>query len=275
MTTMTATPTTLTQPAPGRVTQLRVSLSEWTKFRSVRSTRYALLATVVLVIGLGLGNAAATVSQWSTMTAVDRAAVSPLATSLVGVNLGVLAIGVLGVLLMTSEFATGSISSTFAAVPRRLPVLWAKAGVFSLVTLVLSVPTMLIAFLSSQAVLSASNLQISLGQTGVAQAVLGSALYLTVAGLLGLGLGGILRSTAAAVATLAGILFVVPPLVAILPPTISNAITPYLPSNAGQAIMHIGPQAHSLSPWVGFALFAGYAVAAIAGAAVLLVRRDA
>jgi ABC-2 type transport system permease protein len=258
----------------GRVTQPRVILSEWSKFRSLRSTRYTLLTTVVLTVGLALAAAVAVLTQWSTTTAADEATFDPLQVSVVGAAIGVLVIGVLGVLMMTSEFSTGLVSSTFAAVPRRLPVLWGKAAVYSLIALTVTVPTMLVAFFSSQAILSSSHLQTDFGHPGVARAVLGSALYLTIAGLLGLGLGGIFRSTAAAVTSLTGLLFVFPLLVTILPSGLSNNISPYLPGNAGRAIMNLAPQAHELSPWVGLAVFAAYAFAAMTGAAILLVKRD-
>jgi ABC-2 type transport system permease protein len=258
----------------GHVTQWRVVLSEWTKFRSLRSTRYTLLTTVVLIIGLAVASAVAVLTQWSTTTAADKATFEPLQVSVVGAAIGVMVIGVLGVLMMTSEFSTGLVSSTFAAVPRRLPVLWAKAAVYSVIALTVTVPAMLVAFFASQAILSSSNLQTDLGHTGVARAVLGAALYLTVTGLLGLGLGGILRSTAAAVTTLTGLLFVLPLLVTILPAGLSHTISPYLPGNAGRAILSIAPQAHELSPWVGLGVFAAYAFAAMAGAAILLVKRD-
>jgi hypothetical protein len=262
-------------PGGGRVTQAGVALSEWTKLRSLRSMRYALLATAALIIGLALTDAIVTVSQWSSMSAADQASFTPLGSSLLGVNIAVLVTGMLGVLLFTSEFATGSVSSTFAAVPRRLPVLWGKSGVYTLVALAVTVPATLIAFFAGQAVLSTNNLQIGFTAGGVARAVFGAALYMTIAGLLGLGIGVIVRSTAAAIGTLTGILFVLPGLVGLLPASVSNAITPYLPSNAGQAIMNITPQAHALSPWVGLALFAAYTAATLTAAAVLLVRRDA
>jgi hypothetical protein len=166
------------------------------------------------------------------------------------------------------------IRSTFAAVPKRLPVLWAKAGVYSLVGLAVAVPSTLIAFFAGQAFLSSQHIDIAFSHAGVPGAVLGSALYLTLVGLLGLGLGAILRNTAAGIASFAAIMFVIPPLVSILPSSTANAIDPYLPSNAGSAIMKIGHQAHSLSPWAGLALFAGYAALSLAVAAVLLRRRD-
>jgi hypothetical protein len=138
-----------------------------------------------------------------------------------------------------------------------------------------TVPAMLVAFFASQAILSGSKLQIDFGHTGVARSVLGSALFLTTTGLLGLGLGGIFRSTATAVTTLLGILFVLPALVTILPASLANSISPYLPGNAGRAITTVVPPPHMLGPWVGLGVFAAHAVAAIAGAAVLLARRDA
>ena len=258
----------------GRVTQWRVILSEWSKFRSLRSTSYTLLTTVALTVGLALAAAVAVLTQWGTTTAADKATFEPLQVSVVGAAVGVLVIGVLGVLMMTSEFSTGLVSSTFAAVPRRLPVLWGKAAVYSAIALTVTVPAMLVAFFASQAILSSDHLQTDFGHSGVARAVFGSALYLTIAGLLGLGLGGVFRSTAAAVTSLTGVLFVLPLLVTILPAGLSNSISPYLPGNAGRAIMSSTPQAHELSPWVGLGVFAAYAFAAMASAAILIIKRD-
>lgn len=261
-------------PSGGRVTQARVAVSEWTKLRSLRSTLYTLLATAFFTIGFAVIAGAITASRWSTMSPEDKARFEPLRVSLVGVNFGLLAIGVLGVLMITGEYSTGMVRSTFAAVPKRLPVLWAKAGVFSLVALALAVPSTLIAFFASQGFLSSQHIQIAFMHSGVPGAVLGSALYLMLVGLFALGIGGILRNTAAAITAFAAIMFVIPPLVSILPTSVADAIDPYLPSNAGGAIMEIGQHAHTLSPWAGLALFAGYAAAALAGAAVLLLRRD-
>jgi ABC-2 type transport system permease protein len=276
MSTVSIAPVSLPRtPSGGRVTQTRVVLSEWTKFRSLRSTRYTLLATVGLTVGLALAAAILVATQWGTMTAADKATFQPLNVSLVGANIGVMVIGVLGVLMMTSEFSTGLVSSTFAAVPKRLPVLWGKAIVYFAIALVVTVPAMVIAFVGTQAILSGTHVQIGFGHAGVLRAVVGSAFYLTLGGLLGIGLGGIFRSTAAAVTSLTVILFVIPVLVFILPVSMSNSIRPFLPGSAGQAIMNLVPQQHMLAPWIGLGVFAAYAFAAIAGAAVLLVRRDA
>jgi hypothetical protein len=160
------------------------------------------------------------------------------------------------------------------AVPKRLPVLWGKAGVYALVALVLAIPATLIAFFAGQAILSGKHIEIAFSHAGVAGAVIGAAGYLTLVGLFAMGIGAILRNTAAGIATFAGVMFVVPPLISILPSSIANSIDPYLPSNAGQAMMQIGHHGHTLSPGAGFAVFAGYVVLVIAAAAVLLVRRD-
>jgi len=117
------------------------------------------------------------------------------------------------------------IRATFAAVPTRLPVLWAKAAVFAVVTLVLMVPTVLVAFLIGQSILTSKHLQTALGSPGVLRAVIGAALFLTIVGLLGIGLGALLRNTAAGISTLFGLLFVLPILVRFLPTSWSGRST--------------------------------------------------
>jgi ABC-2 type transport system permease protein len=258
----------------GRVTQLGVFRSEWTKLYSLRSTRYALLATAIMTIGFGIIASAVTVSRWGSTSLADKATFDPLATSLVGARFGVLAIGVLGVLLITGEYATGMIRSTMTAVPKRLPVLWGKIGVYALVALVITIPAAFVAFFAGQAILSGQHIQIAFSHAGVPGAVIGAAGYLTLVGLFAMGLGAIMRSTAAGIATFAGIMFVVGPLISILPASVANSIEPYLPSNAGEAMMQIGSHANTLSPGAGLGVFAAYVAAVIAAAALLLVRRD-
>ncbi len=159
--------------------------------------------------------------------------------SLVGSQIAQLAIGVLGVLVITGEYSTGMIRATLAAVPKRLPVLWAKAAVYAAVTLALMLPAVLIAFFVSQSILSRHTSNIAFSRPGVARAVIGAALYLTVIGVFGLALGAIVRNTAGGIATFAAILFVLPPLMNVLPKSWNDAATPYLPGNAGSAIMSL------------------------------------
>jgi hypothetical protein len=105
--------------------------------------------------------------------------------------------------------------------------------------------------------------------------VFGAGLYLTVVGLLGVAIGSLIRNTAGGIATVFGLLLVVPVLAEALPSSWSNAIGPYLPSNAGQAVIALHQEPHTLAPWTGIGFFFLYALAALAAAAVLLKRRDA
>jgi ABC-2 type transport system permease protein len=269
------TTATVTPAVPrGRVTQAHVFLSEWTKLRSVRSTRWSLLAAFVFTIGLAILATAVLRNHWPSMSAADRAEFQPLDLNLVGVQLAQLAIGVLGVLVITAEYSTGMIRASMSAVPKRLPVLWGKAVVYGLTTLVLMVPAALIAFVIGQAILSGGNLpHLGLSDPGVARAVIGAGLYLTVVGLFGLGIGAIVRNTAGGIAAFAAIMFVLPPLMNVLPSSWNNAASPYLPLAAGQSLMAISGTDH-LSPWSGFGLFVGYAALALVIGAVLLRRRD-
>jgi ABC-type transport system involved in multi-copper enzyme maturation permease subunit len=257
-----------------RVTQLRVLRSEWTKLRSVPSTAWSLLATVALVAGIGVLYSLVRVTRPPRDPAA-LAAFDPTAVSLSGVQLAQLAVGVLGVLVVTGEYATGTVRSSFAAVPRRLPVLWAKAVTLGAATLVLCVPASFAAFLAGQSILSAERLDIGLGAPGVARAVLGAALYLTAVGLLGLGLGALLRSTAGAVAALFGALFGLQLLVSMAPEPWAERITRFLPGPAGVAVTFAQPDPSSLEPWAGLAVCCGWIAVLLAVAAWRLRRRDA
>lgn len=257
-----------------RVTQRRVARSEWTKLRSLRSTRWSLFASLVLLIGIGLLACIVFETRWPHLSPADRHDFHPLEANLAGVNFAQLAIGVLGVLAITAEYSTGMIRSTFSAVPRRLPVLWGKALVFAAVAFIVSLPAIFIVFFAGQAILSGQQINISISHPGVLRSLFGAALFLTVMGLFGLGLGAIIRSTAGAIAALAGIVFVLPPIVGLLPTSVANSIDPYLPSSAGNAIWTITPDPNTLAPWAGFGVFCAYTALSIAIAAVLMVRRD-
>jgi ABC-2 type transport system permease protein len=259
----------------GRVTQARVVRSEWTKLVSLRSTRWSLGVAVVLGIAFPVLFAAVTSSHWGTLSPHERADRHPLDIALAGVNVAQLAIAVLGVLVISGEYSTGMIRATFTAVPKRLPVLWGKAAVFAAATFLLALPTVVIAFFASQAILSSHDiLQISFTQAGVARSVVGGAVYLVLVALFALGIGACIRSTAGGIATFAGIFFVIPPLMNILPSSWNNAITQYLPSEAGRQLFSLDHARHTLTPLAGGLLFAAYAAAALAAAAVLLTQRD-
>jgi ABC-type transport system involved in multi-copper enzyme maturation permease subunit len=233
-----------------------------------------LLAALAITIGLGVLISWGRASHWDQEGPIERLSFDPTLTSLSGIFLAQLAVGVLGVMIISGEYSTGMIRATIAAVPRRLPVLWAKVAVFAVVTFALMTVASATAFAGGQAMLSSKHISTTLSHPGVLTAVIGGGLYLTVVGVLGVALGAVLRSTAGGIAILVALLLVLPILVRFLPSTWREHIDRYLPSSAGQSIIQVVRDPSSLAPWTGFALFCGYALAALACAAVLLRRRD-
>jgi ABC-2 type transport system permease protein len=261
----------------GRVTQLNVIRSEWIKLRSLRSTWYSLLASVVIIVGLGTLFSALRAHRFNQEIGPNGRVFGfdPTLVSLRGVFLAQLAIGVLGVLVITGEYSTGMIRSSVAAVPRREPVLVAKALVFAITALVISEVSAFAAFLLGQQALASTHLQASLSTPHAIRAIIGAGLYLTVIGLLAVGLGFLIRSTAGAIASLFGIVLVLPLLSNALPTPYSTDVAKYLPLNAGTQIMSTtNPDPTMLGPWAGLGITALYALIALLAGAVVLYRRD-
>jgi ABC-2 type transport system permease protein len=274
----------LTEPGPARprvpalkVTQTRVVLSELTKFRTLRSTMWTLATAVVLMVGIGALLSAVQASQYHPGGGVaNPSAAHSITTSLQGAMFAVVAFGVLGVLLMSGEYATGMIRASLTAVPRRLPVLWAKLAVFAGVIFAVSLVTSFVSFYVGQAILSSHHLNVSITAPGALRSVIGAALYLTVAGLTGVAFGALFRNTAAGISVFAGVFFVLPPLFMLLPASIANHVSQYLPSNAGEVVWGGARQlTYPLAPWTGFALLCGYTAVIIGFAAWRLHRTDA
>ena len=260
--------------AAGRVTFARVLRAEWIRFRSLRSTWTTLGVTILFVIGLGALFTAARAAHWPPRDPGELVSFDPTRASLGGTFLAQLAMGVLGVLLVTGEYSTGMIRATFTAVPRRLGVLVARAIVFAAATVVLLVPTCVVAFVLGQQLLSSKHIQTDFSAPGVTRAVIGAALYLVAVGLLGVALGWLVRHTAGAIAVLVALLLIIPILVHLLPDPWPDRISEWLPGQAGQALWAVKPDPHTLAPWAGFGVLMAYVVAGLIAAAVLLVRRD-
>jgi hypothetical protein len=276
MSTTALTRPTRLQPAGSqreRVTLNRVMNSEWIKFRSLRSSWYTLLGAVAALIGIGLIVGYATsVSNWTKLAPEDTA---PSAI-LQGFLMAQLLIGVLGVLFVTGEYGTGMIRSTFAAVPKRLPVFGAKAGVFGAIALVSMTVASFVTFLAANAIfLRPDGHGSSLSDPGALRVVAGTGVYLAVVAVLGGAIGWIVRSTAGAISALVGLLMILPVLAGLLPDSISSSIVPYLPSNAGEAFITSVPTADSLAPWTGLGVFVLWVAGALVVAAVVVRRRDA
>ena len=266
-------------PAGRRAGFGNLLVSEWTKIRSVRSTIWSLIAFVVVTVGFTALLTLLTTANWTGPRAADRNAAviaDPVGFVLgAGIGLGQLAICVLGALLMTTEYSTGVIRASLLAVPRRLPMLAAKAVIFAVLIFVLGEIVAFSSFFIGSAILH-SHLPVSLSDPGFARAVFGAGLYLTVLGLFALAIGALLRHTAGAITTVIGVVLVLPILSGLLPGTWGAHINAYLPEQAGSMITHAHQQSSDLlSPWQGFGVFCVWTAILLVAAEYLLRRRDA
>ena len=273
--TATTVPTTTTD-VPSRLRVFTANTrAEWTKLRSVRSTMWTLLATVGLAVGFGALIGASQMSSWDNLDPAERLRFDPTSFSLSGLFLAQLAVGVLGVLIVTSEYATGQIRATFGATPQRLTVLAAKATTFVGVVLATGLLASFSAFFVGQAIFASKGLDASITDPGVLRAVFGGGLYLTGIGLLGVGVGSLLRRTAGATSALVALLFIVPIVTGFLPSSFQETIGKYLPAQAGMAIFNVIPDPRALTPWTGFAVLLAYGATTLVAGGAVLVRRDA
>lgn len=268
-----ATPGIPKLDAPGKVTFPRVLLSEWTKFRSVRSTKWSLGIALFLTIAIPVFGAFVTRHNWESGQGSSDDPLGGIA--LVGVYLAQLVIAVLGVLVMTAEYSTGAIRSTFTAVPKRLPVLWAKLVDFAAVSLLLMLIAVFPTFFATQAILSGiPQFELSLSDPGVARVLIMAAVYVMLVGVFAVALGTIVRSTAGGIATFVVLFFITHPLVQAFPSNWRETITKYLPLEAGIQMFSRNHGSDTLSPLGGGVVLCVYCAVAIAIAALLLRRRD-
>ncbi|MBB4905604.1 ABC transporter permease subunit [Actinophytocola algeriensis] len=243
--------------------------SEWTKFRSLRSTWLTAAVTVVLGVGVGALSASAQAREsggegWD-----------PTAASLTSIIVAQLAIGVLGVLVMTAEYATGTIQPSVVAAPRRGRLLAAKAAVLTAAALALGQLIGFASFLTGQAMIAGAGApHATLDQPGVLRAVIGSGLYLAAVGVLGLGLGAVLRSTAGAIGTLVSVTLVIRLVAQTLPESWREWMGRYWPTAAGENIVSVVPVPGTLGPWQGFAILCGFVAVVVAAGYATFRTRD-
>lgn len=256
----------------------RVLLAEWTKIRSVRSTIWSLIALVVLDLTFTVLFTLLNETQWDKNDPQFRAQIVADPTSLIlggGLQLGQLAICVLGVMVITAEYSTGTIRASLLAVPRRLPVLAAKCVVFGLLVLGLGTAVSFASFFIGAPILH-SKAPVALGDPGVVRAVLGGGLYLAMLGLFAFAVGAIVRHTAAGITVVVALAFVLSIVSQLLSGSLGKHIRAYLPVQAGGLITHARQgQNDLLTPWQGYAVFAAWTVLLLLVAAILLRRRDA
>jgi ABC-2 type transport system permease protein len=240
-----------------------VARMEWIKLRTLRSTGWI---TLILAAGmLGLSVLVMTHTNYAKLSAADRASFDPTELGFVGLALGQLLMAVLGVLTITSEFSSGMIRATLAAAPRRPMVLAAKAAVLGVAGLAVGEVFAFAAFGAGQAVLASPAPRATLAEPGVLRAVLMAGAYLCLMGLIGLGIGAIIRHTAGAIATAVGVVFVLPVIFLAFPAGLQQGVEKFLPmiiaENSLTAVKHVSP---SLPPWAGLGVLALYAAVTLA-----------
>jgi len=260
------TTTTATTATRDRYRFPQVARMEWIKLRSLRSTWWVLAVTVAGAVGIAVAVGLNT----------EDAAADLTNNALAGISLGLLLAGVLGVLAMTGEYTSGMIRATLAAVPNRPLVLAAKAAVFGTLALAAGEAAGFISFFAGAAALPTAVPTPTLGQPGVLRAVVLSGAGYCLIGVIGLGLGAIIRHTPAAIAVLVGGVYVAAQFVAVL----ARPLMPYLPvSIVANSLTTVQPladgQVRFLSPWTGLAMLCLYAAATLGAGAWLLARRDA
>jgi ABC-2 type transport system permease protein len=258
----------------GRVTFAGALRSEFTKIRSVRSTYWTLLAMFVVVVGFG-----ALASFGASHAGPHGPNFDPTRQSLAGLYIGQLIIGVLGVLVISSEYSTGMIRTTLTTNPHRNVMIAAKGVVFAVVALATSLVTSFVAFFVGQAIMSSHHMSATIGGPNVLRAVIGGALFLAACGVLAFGLGLLLRHSAAGIGATVGVLFVVTILVNFLPQSWQDHVDRWIPALAGGQLWMTTPQPPGnvpmFSAWPSFAILCGYAAIAVAAGAILFRKRDA
>lgn len=264
-----------------RLTFGRVVAAEWVKFRTLRSTVWTLIATVLLMVGISV------LAAWGTTTEAVDGGSGPMSTAQLlsaGYQMAQLAVAVLGVLTISGEYSTGMIRSTFAAVPRRIPVLAAKALVLTGAVLVVSLVSMALSYVATMPFHAELNATFDLTDAETLRMTAGLPLYLAAIALLSFVVGALLRHSAGALTAVIALLLVVENVLMIIPLRAIEVVSPFLPSTAGRRILFDSEmlattdamsEAAHLTPWQGYGVLLTWVVILGALAAVLLRRRDA
>ncbi|KUF19883.1 ABC transporter permease [Streptomyces silvensis] len=249
-----------------RVTPARVLRSEWHKLWTLRTTWITLLTACVLVLAVGIA--------MGTTYDGDDSDVDTVVFVLFGTQLSQICFAVLGILVTAGEYATGMIRASLTAVPRRLPVLWAKAAVFTTVAFTLCLVTNVVTFLVAQIWLSGSDKELTLTDDGVLGALAGSAAGITLMSLIALGLGALLRSVPGAIGAFVGSILILPEVLTTLPLDGIDTVIRHFPAQAASSLGSIERVEDTVAPGTGLLALALWAAAVLAAAALRLRRQD-
>jgi ABC-2 type transport system permease protein len=276
-----------TAAKPAKLTFIHLLRAEWIKFWSVRSTAWTMSIFFVAIVGLALLFTLAVLNAPSPEQGGPPAgtAMNPLDAYTPAVYLGQFALAVLGALTITGEYTTGMIRSSLTAAPKRLPVLWSKAVVLGVVTLVAAIAAVALAAALQALFFGGQDMAVDLGADSTLRVLFGTALYLATISLLSFAFGALLRHSAAAVATVLGLLLVLPIVFQLVPWNPLKYMAPFLPGAAGQQITQTDAAIQAqdaattvgvtLTAWEGYGVLAAWVVVVLVISAVLLKKRDA
>ncbi|MBB3674698.1 hypothetical protein [Modestobacter versicolor] len=250
--------------------------SEWIKIRTMRSSLFVVLGTLASTAGLAALNGSSAGGDHARLTAAEQATFDPLAISLMGYLLAQIALGLLGGLVITSEYGARTIVSTLTSVPHRARVLGAKALVLAGVALPVGLLVSATGFVIGQASLAGQDApHLALSDGLALRGIVGGSLYLTLAALLGLAIGTVIRSTTATVTTLFGVLLIVQAFAPALPGTLGDWVSTYWPPMAGGQIITGYRDPDLLGPWAGLGLMAAAVAVLLTAGFVVFGKRDA
>jgi ABC-2 type transport system permease protein len=272
---------TLAQPALARSSHIDASnrglsatgivRSEWIKLRSLRSTWWSFSIIVLIQVSIAV-LFALTTSPMATEPTTQQVTQAAVSISTLGVLFSQLVIAVLGVLVISGEYSTGQIRSSFMAVPNRLPVLAAKALVFAVATFVVALVAIVISYVVTMPILAGNGVDAAPLEPSLWLSFVGAAGYLVFIGLISLGIGAALRSTAGGIAASLGLLLVVPTIFQLIPAEWAGVVASWLPGTAGQSLYYTGS---TFEPWQALLVMLGWVAVTLIPAAVLMKRRDA
>ncbi|BAU86151.1 ABC transporter permease subunit [Streptomyces laurentii] len=250
--------------------------SEWTKIRTVSSTVWTLASALVVTVAMGAALSALMRSQFDHLDPIQRATFDPTFVSFSGMVLGQLAMVVFGVLVVGTEYSSGMIRTSLAAVPQRAAFLFSKITVAAVLALVVGLATGFLSFFLGQALLG--DHRTTLGADNVLRAVIGAGLYMGLIALFSMGVTTMLRSSMLSLGILVPFFFLISQILSAVPK--AKEVARYFPDQAGSKIMQVVPEALGgekapYGPWGGLGIMVLWVLAALLGGYVVLKKRDA
>ncbi|UUN29234.1 ABC transporter permease [Streptomyces sp. FIT100] len=250
--------------------------SEWTKIRTVASTTWTLVSAFAVTVALSAALCAVMAATFDDLPELERATFDPTLISFSGMVLGQLAMVVFGVLVVGTEYSSGMIRTSLAAVPQRATFLFSKIAVAGVLALAVGMVTSFLTFFLGQALLGEH--RTTIGEENVLRAVVGGGLYMGLIAIFSMGVAAMLRSSMLSLGILMPFFFLVSQILAAVPG--ARDVARYFPDQAGSKIMQVVPDAMNsqptpYGPWGGLGIMVLWVVAALLGGFAVIKKRDA